>query len=160
MPTVLFVCTANICRSPMAAALFSQQLARRAPDFPSDEWTIRSAGTWAGEGLPAPRNSLEALARQGIDLSAHRSHCLGEADLDAANVVLVMTKGQREAIVAEFPRAAAKVFLLSQTAGPAYDIPDPYGGTKADYEVCADHLRYLIAAGFERILVLAHASPS
>lgn len=160
MPTVLFVCTANICRSPMAAALFSQQLARRAADFPADEWTIRSAGTWAGEGLPAARNSLEVLAQQGITLGAHRSHSLTEADLSAANVVLVMTRGQQEAIVAEFPRAAAKVVLLSQLAGPAYDIPDPYGGTKAEYEVCADDLRSLIEVGFERIVALARASPA
>ncbi|MBI3763715.1 MAG: low molecular weight protein arginine phosphatase [Chloroflexi bacterium] len=155
MPAVLFVCTANVCRSPMAAALFSAQLARRAAGVAAEEWTISSAGTWAVDGFPATAHALEAVAAKGIDLAPHRSRLLNEASLDAADLVLVMTRSHREAILAECPSAAGKVYLLSQMVGQTFDVRDPYGESRMEYEYCADHLQGLIEQGFERILELA-----
>lgn len=154
MPTVLFVCTGNICRSPMAAALFSAQLARRAAAA-GHEWTVVSAGTWAAHGLPAAPHALAVMAAKGIDLTPHRSRILTEASLNAADLVLVMTASHREAILAEFPSAAGKVYLLSQMTGQTFDIHDPYGETKTEYDYRAEELQGLIEAGFERIVKLA-----
>jgi protein-tyrosine phosphatase len=80
---------------------------------------------------------------------------LREADVAEADLILVMTSGHREAIQAEFPAVAGRVHLLSQMAGRAYDIPDPYGGTPGDYDASADEIHGLIEAGMARIIELA-----
>lgn len=151
MLTVLFVCTANQCRSPVAAALFAAQAARRGE---SEKWAVRSAGTWAADGSPAVRPVIERMAARGLDgLASHRSRTLQAADLDEADVILVMTRNHREAILAEFPGVGRKVHLLSEIVGQGYDIPDPTGGDA--YEVCLDEIDRLIEAGYEQIAAFA-----
>ena len=141
----------------MAAALFVDALSRRSTGSAANEWRVSSAGTWATEGLPASPFAVEVLAEKGIDLSAHRSHGLGQGDLEAADVVLVMTGSHRDAVVAEFSDAASKVFMISQMTDRIFDISDPYGGPKAEYIACAEDLQGLIESGFERITVQARA---
>jgi protein-tyrosine-phosphatase len=158
MPTILVVCTANICRSPMAEVFLREALASQAGRLPAGEWVVRSAGTWARDGLPAASGSMEAMASRGFDLSPHRSHLLGREDVLEADLILVMTAGHREAILAEFPAAAGRVHLLSRMSGPPFDIADPFGGAQAEYEACAAELQALSEAGFERIVELAAAN--
>src|SRR5512136_737146 len=122
MRTVLFICTANRCRSPMAEALLKRQL-RDAND--AEEWQVMSAGTWTVAGLPATQLAQQVMARRGLDLSGHRSFLLDDELLRSAAVILVMTRNQLEAIQAEFPETVGKTYLLSHLINQDYEIEDP-----------------------------------
>lgn len=145
---ILFVCTANICRSPMAEGLFRDK-ARRAGD--SELFEVQSAGTWTIEQQPASGNALIVMAQRGIDLSAHRSKMVTRREMDAATVVIVMTRSHREALTAEFPLHRAKIHLMSELDSRVFDIGDPYGGTLDEYESTARQLQSLIQVGYEKI---------
>jgi protein-tyrosine-phosphatase len=157
MAMVLFVCTGNLCRSPMAAALLQRKLAR---DAQRRDWVVISAGTWASAGLPASEYAVEELAARGCDLSAHGAQTVTGPMLEQADLVLVMTTHHAEALRSVFPACAGKVHLLSAMVGGRYDIGDPYGGQRAEYAQSAAELERLIDAGYERIVALAAAQPA
>jgi protein-tyrosine-phosphatase len=152
MPVVLFVCTANIIRSPIASALFARQLAETGL---SGSWQTASAGTWARDGYPAARESQDIMAQMGLDLSRHRSRIVHEGILHGADLILVMEKGHREALWVEFPAHKARIFLLSEMIGLQADVFDPVGGTVDDFLETVRDLQELIDQGFARIIELA-----
>jgi len=150
MPSLLFVCTANLCRSPMAEQLARTRLAQAGlPD-----WQVASAGTWTRDGLRPDRATLQVIRELGGDLSRHRSRLLREADIASADLVLVMEANQREALQAEFPAHAAKVHLLSALAGQTFDIVDPSGQDMEAYRRVAGQIRDLLTYGLEHIPAL------
>ncbi|MEZ4538701.1 MAG: low molecular weight phosphotyrosine protein phosphatase [Chloroflexota bacterium] len=151
MANILIVCTANICRSPVAAALLRDRLARRG----LTNWQVLSAGTWAMVARGASRNSIEVARRAGLDITQHRSMMVDERLLNGADLVLVMEIGHAEALRAEFPHQAHKVRLLAEMVGQTYSIADPYGGPLEEYERMVDGLTEVIEDGLERIIVLA-----
>jgi protein-tyrosine-phosphatase len=152
MPNVVFVCTANICRSPVAEALFADWLKRNAV---AGEWLVSSAGTWAEAGLLASTYSREVVEELGLDLSAHRARRVDEAVIHAADIIICLARSHLEAIRAEYPQHANRAVLLSALSGPAYDIPDPYGGPRPGYEAMVRELQDLIERGGARIAALA-----
>jgi len=156
MPHVLFVCTANICRSPVAAALFKQQLDVNGRT-PSD-WVVQSAGTWATVVRGPARYSVQLLAEKGIDIRQHYAVMITEALLAQADLVLCMEVGHVEALRFEFPRYRNRVFTFSEMVGKPYSIPDPYGGPLKEYQQMLDEVEELITKGFERIVTLAEAN--
>ncbi len=149
--SVLFICTANQCRSPMAEALLKSMVAQHGA---ADQWDIHSAGTWTEPGRPATALAQAVMRQRQLDLSAHRSQPLDAQQLEAANIVLVMTHHHQEAIQAEFPAVSHKVYLLSQLIDCEYDINDPYGGSLEDYELCAADLEGALSAGYERLVMM------
>lgn len=152
MPTILFVCTANICRSPVAEALFADWLRQQGV---SGDWHVESAGTWAEPGAPASAYSREVLEELGLDLASHRARRVDRAMIEAADLVVCMTRSQREALRAEFPDLAGRLQLLGAMAGPEYDIADPYGGPRQGFVEMVAELQHLIATGAWRMLALA-----
>lgn len=152
MKTILFVCTGNICRSPMAEAFLKRILAREGL---ATEYGVRSAGVWAVDGRPANPDTVRVMARRGIDLSAHRAHTLTRADVEEADLILAVASEQVEVIVTLFPQYKPKVHLLSEMAGYRYDIPDPGGGSLYEYLQCAEELENLIERSYPQILKLA-----
>ncbi len=154
MPTVLFVCTANICRSPLAEVLFRAWLQRRA--VPGD-WVVGSAGNWAQPGLGAAPYSQQMAAERGLSLAQHRARAVDEALLASADVILCMTNNHREALQVEFPQHADRVYLWTALAGHDYDVADPYGGPLSGYVEMAAELEALIEQTGERIVALALA---
>lgn len=151
MPNLLVVCTGNLCRSPMAAALLRARLAR---DRARREWRVASAGIWAASGRPASAYAIEEMAKRGIGLNRHRAHPVTRELVAQAALVIVMTRGHAEALKAAYPEHARKVHLLSEMIGKTYDISDPYGGTRAEYAYIAKELEQLIDSGYERIVAL------
>lgn len=158
MPNILIVCTANICRSPMAVALLQRRLQRKKP---AGEWRVASAGTWARDGHHASELGVELMATVGLDTSRHRSRVVTSDLLEAADLVLTMEAGHKEAMRVEFPRAASKIYMLSEMVKGEIDVDDPFGGTMDEYKECAKEINRYIVQGYERILALALAnSPS
>lgn len=157
MPHILFVCTANICRSPVAEALLRQQLAAH-PDL-DDSWIVSSAGAWALVNHPPALLSQQLLLARGLDISQKRAQMVTRRLLQEADLVLCMEKGHVEALRLEFPESAGKTFLLSEMIGLRYSIPDPYGGPPAGYQAMVDELDRLITAGLPHIIALSRAAP-
>jgi protein-tyrosine-phosphatase len=154
MPSVLFICTANIIRSPMAMALFRARLGRETP-----HWRIESAGTWAVEGDSAANRARYVMQARGLSLNDHSSRVVTRSMLRQFNLILTMERGQKEAIQAEFPEIARRVFRLGELAGVDQDVRDPIGGMTVDFEDTALELERMIDLGFERICQLAQDQP-
>jgi protein-tyrosine-phosphatase len=150
MRSVLFVCAANICRSPMAMGLFSAQVL---PD--ASDWQIASAGVFAPAGYPAAQNTLAVLNQRGIDLSQHRSSQITQEMMQTFNLILTMEPGQKEALQIAFPKQALRVYLLTEMIGENWEIVDPIGGSLVDFEETAREIQHLLTAGYERICSLA-----
>lgn len=158
-PSVLFVCTANVCRSPMAESLFRAHLQKMLPDK-WQTWRVESAGTWANDGDPISAYSQQALARRGLISGDHRSRTVTAEMLEQFDLILTMESGHKEAIKAEFPSAARRVFLISEMGGSSTGVSDPYGKSLEAYERTANLLETMIAKGFTRIVHLVQSRQS
>src|SRR5689334_6967723 len=99
MPSVLFVCTANQIRSPIAAALYQDILNNTGQ---AQTWRVESAGTWTSNGLPASRAAQRAMRELNIDLSQHRTRCVTRDLLAGFDLILVMEHSHKEALRVEF----------------------------------------------------------
>jgi len=151
MPSVLFVCTANRFRSPLAAAAMRRKIVEQGDQ---GSYHIASAGTWTVSGLPATSAALLAAQQAGLDLVGHFSVPVDAVTLEAYDLILVMEAGHKEALVYEFPMVSKRVHLLSEVVdGLAYDIPDAASDEEA-LEIASD-LTGLIERGYERICQLA-----
>ena len=131
----MFVCTGNVCRSPMAEYLLRHRL------LPDSEWVVCSAGTSAGFGMPASGFAESVLREKRIDLSPHQSRPLTRELVDAASLIVVMTSGHRDFIRAIYPDATEKIFLL-KSFDPigGGDIDDPIGLTVDTYRQIRDDI--------------------
>ncbi len=152
MKTIIFVCTGNICRSPMAEAFLKRILAREGL---ATDYAVRSAGVWAADGRSASAYAIQVMARRGIDISGHRAHSLIQADVEEADLILAMASEHAEAIETLLPQYKPKTHLLSEMAGRHYDIPDPGGRPLYEFLQCADELEDLIERSYPQILKLA-----
>ena len=133
--TLMFVCTGNVCRSPMAEYMLRRRLGT------DREWDVCSAGTSAGYGMPASGSAEEVLSEMGIDLAPHRSRPLTREGVDAASLIVVMTASHRDFIRTAYPDAAEKVFLLkSFDPVGSGDVDDPIGMTADTYRAISDEI--------------------
>jgi protein-tyrosine phosphatase len=126
---VLCVCTGNTCRSPMLGALLAAELGRRA----RGDIAVETAGTGAAVGQPASEGAVKAMARRSLDLSTHLSRSLAGLEIGAFDRFLCMTSGHA-AYVRSLGVPAAKIEVVNAEHG---GVPDPFGGSDADYEAAA-----------------------
>lgn len=124
---VLLLCTANQCRSPMAEALFRRRL-----DGVADEVHIASAGLLAG-GATATRHALATMADRGLDLSQHASRRLDEAMIDAADLIVAMTREHVREVAVRSPEALARTFTLKELVRAAGAAPRQPGEDVAEW---------------------------
>ena len=157
MPAILFICTGNQCRSPVAEALLKQRLHQLA--LPGS-WRIESAGTWTQSGRPAHPQMAQAAQTFGLDLSKHRARDVAEipalADFD---LILTMERGQQEALRIEFPHLSQRIRMLSALAGPPYDINDPLGHAPQQYLATLREIERLLEVGFPKLLAWLNQPP-
>jgi|WetSurMetagenome_2_1015567.scaffolds.fasta_scaffold124231_2 protein-tyrosine phosphatase len=153
MPSVLFVCTANQGRSPIAEAIFRRLINEKLIN--NQDWRIGSAGTWAQPGKPAASGARILMADRGMDISRHRSRPVTLKLITSSDLILTMESGQKESLHIEFASATNKVFLLSEMTGEVIDVQDPINGTLTDYQDVADCIQDLVEHGFEKICDMA-----
>ena len=152
MPRILFVCTANICRSPMAAGIFSKVIEEKGE---SEQWKVESAGTWGLDGESASIGSQTVMNELGIDITDHHSRRVTYDLLESFDLILTMESGHKEALQVEFPELSDRVFMLSEMINVEEDIPDPIGGPIEEYKASADLIEHYILNGFTEIKNLA-----
>src|SRR5277367_1654112 len=138
MKTVLFVCTGNICRSPMAEGLFRHATRGRT------DCRVVSAGVGALEGQPPSAHAVTALRELGIDIAQLRSRMLTSELVDEADYIFGMTHSHVDQVNLLFPQAAEKTFLLREFDETLdefeKDISDPIGGSYETYAYCRDQI--------------------
>lgn len=136
---IAVVCTGNICRSPMAAALLSHALAAQPP--PLNRVMVRSAGTSAFGGDAASDHAVRAMEKVGLDISSHRSAPFTLSLMEDSDLVLVMTDMHRELIRQAFPEDESPVHLFREwMGGKENQVPDPFGGSLSTYLETRDSL--------------------
>ena len=144
MKTILFICTGNVCRSPMAEALFRRAVKGRG------EFRVLSAGIGAMDGQPPTHHSVNAMRDLGVDISAQRSRMLTAELVRSADLILGMTHSHVDTVTLLYPPAAEKTFLLrefDETLEPyEKDISDPIGSPYEIYVECRDQIEQGIAA--------------
>ena len=138
MKTILFLCTGNVCRSPMAEGLFRHAVKGRG------EFRIVSAGIGAIDGDLPTHHSVQAMREIGIDISGQRSHALTSELIRSADLILGMTHSHTDTVALLYPKAAEKTFLLrefDETLEPyEKDISDPIGSPYHIYVECRDQI--------------------
>lgn len=132
---IMFVCTGNTCRSPMAAALFK----RRMLEIGRVDIICDSAGLGAAEGQPASANAVTVCKEVGIDLSGHMSQRLRGKNMVKVNLFVVMEPIHRQILV-EAGIAPGQVHLLGE------GIPDPFGKDVAAFEACRKQIEDALPA--------------
>ncbi len=151
---ILVVCSGNTCRSPLAEALLIARL-RATPGL--DDIVVSSAGTSAWDGAPASEGAYLVALERGLDLSGHRARMLTANLVGDADLILTMTDAH--ALRVADLGGAGKVYPLAAFAradAPVGDVPDPAGGSVADYRETAVLLDELLAAAVERIRAERH----
>ena len=151
---IVTVCTANICRSPMAAALLQHALA--AQPEPLRSLRVISAGVAARNGEAVSENSVIALKKVGIDVSHHRAQTLTQRLLDEAFMVLCMTESHRAMIQVQAEPIPRHLHLFRDFLPPEREkeIGDPYGGPLRVYEAARDEMVEAVPALVEHIKAL------
>jgi protein-tyrosine phosphatase len=149
MTSILFVCTANQFRSPIAAACFSRKMTEL--DW-KNKWIVSSAGVWTTNGKPALPEAEEVARKLGLSLEGHLSTVVTPGLVSVNDLILVMETGQKEALQNEFSIFRSRIFLLSEVAdNSSYDIQDPIAeGLERCMEV-GTQIFNLVDKGFYRI---------
>ncbi len=164
MRRILFVCTGNTCRSPMAMSIFNHLADRELSGL---GYEAASAGLSVPFEEPPSTNAILAIeSRIGIDISGHRAHLLSRTEAEAAYLILTMTRSHKKTILSMYPQMDQKVFTLKEYAYGLSDVnengnlrktpfnadvDDPFGGSPKSYMLCAEEIEDAVKKLVEKL---------
>lgn len=133
---VLFVCTGNTCRSPMAEGILKRIIKEKGLNM-----KVYSAGVAVYQGDRASRNSIKAMNNIGIDISEHQASQISHELIEDADLILTMSNSHKDFILSSFESSKDKTFTLLEYAYKTdKNVADPFGGNLAMYEKTRDEI--------------------
>ena len=141
MDKIVFICTGNTCRSPMAEGLFKSLNGEQKTGLEAI-----SAGIFTNNGMSASENAVIVAKELGADISNHKSQMLNGDIVNDAKYLVCMTGAHYDQILLKFPNVSDKLFTLSPT-----DIDDPFGGNIDEYRSCATQIKSAVESIIERL---------
>ena len=141
MDKIVFICTGNTCRSPMAEGLFKALNGEQKTGLEAV-----SAGIFTNNGMPASENAVIVSKELGADISNHKSQMLNGDIVNDAKYLVCMTGAHYDQILLKFPNVSYKLFTLLPT-----DIDDPFGGNIDEYRSCATQIKSAVESIIERL---------
>lgn len=136
MKKVLFVCTGNTCRSPMA-----QVLANDIFDKGGLALEACSCGVFAMDNNPASDHAVVVMGEYGLKLSTHKATPVKQGAVEEAAVIITMTSGHKSHLLQLFPQFAHKIHTMAEICAEEGDVSDPFGGNKDFYQQCAKQIK-------------------
>ena len=144
---ILFVCTGNTCRSPIAEGILKKMLKDK-----NGGYEVNSAGIYTHKGAVITPEAQKQLEKRGIyDMGGRKSVQISQELIDDSDLIFAMTGNQRRLLVESFPYAADKIHLLGDYTNRGGDVADPYGGNDAEYEKSAAEIEEMLGILVEMI---------
>lgn len=146
MNKIIFVCTGNTCRSPMA-----EKLGEKIVEEKGMQILFLSRGISVFIPEPANNNAIKAMKPYGVNLKQHISKNFDEIDAQESALILTMTMRHKAHLLKQFPNLEGNIFGIKEYVGETGDIVDPYGMELEEYHACATQLIGIITKIIDRL---------